>query len=315
MKIDVNVDNYVDAETAFQFDRVAFMAGGVNTWVHNRQPTPIDQQNVIRMNRDTLYSFAIVDISAGATLTVPDAGSRYLTVMAVNEDCYINRIIHDAGDYPLAVEELDTPFVGLVARTLVDPSDPDDMSVVSALQDGLGITAAAAQPWAHPDYDKDSYEATKKPLLQLAEGIRDTKNMFGTKDDVDPVRFLLGAAAGFGGLPEKEAFYIVKTEGRPQGRYRLTVKDVPVDGFWSVTVYNKDGYFEKNKYDSYSVNSVTATPSADGSVTVNFGTEPDGTDNFLYVMEGWNYTVRLYRPRPSVLDGTWTFPEPQPVQQ
>ena len=25
-------------------------------------------------------------------------------------------------------------------------------------------------------------------------------------------------------------------------------------------------------------------------------------------MDGWNYAVRLYRPRPEILDGSWTFP-------
>jgi hypothetical protein len=40
--------------------------------------------------------------------------------------------------------------------------------------------------------------------------------------------------------------------------YRLTVKDVPVDGFWSVTVYTAEGYLEPNRYDAYSVNNITA---------------------------------------------------------
>ncbi len=30
-------------------------------------------------------------------------------------------------------------------------------------------------------------------------------------------------------------------------------------------------------------------------------------------MKGWNYTVRLYRPREDILDGSWKFPEPQPL--
>jgi hypothetical protein len=29
---------------------------------------------------------------------------------------------------------------------------------------------------------------------------------------------------------------------------------------------------------------------------------------------GWNYTVRQYRPRKAILDGTWKFPEAEPVQ-
>ena len=77
--IHVNVDNFVRAETHRMFAGLQRDAGGVNRLVHNREPAPVDKQTVIRMNRDTLYSFAVVDISEGATLHVPDAGERYLS--------------------------------------------------------------------------------------------------------------------------------------------------------------------------------------------------------------------------------------------
>src|SRR6478735_4810946 len=123
----VNVDNFVRAETDRMFADLQRDAGGVNRFEHNRAPAPIDRQTVIRMNRDTLYSFAIVDISAGATLTVPDSGERYLSVMIVNEDHYINRVFHDAGRYDLTIEEFGSPYVVVAARSLVDPRDPDDL--------------------------------------------------------------------------------------------------------------------------------------------------------------------------------------------
>ena len=85
--------------------------------------------------------------------------------------------------------------------------------------------------------------------------------------------------------------------------------DVPVDGFWSVSVYNRDGYFDENPYDSYSVNDVTAVADDDGCASRStFGPEPDGSPNFLYVKDGWNYVARMYRPRPSILDGTVELP-------
>ena len=92
----------------------------------------------------------------------------------------------------------------------------------------------------------------------------------------------------------------------------LHLRDVPADGFWSVTVYNSTGYMEKNPYDAYSINNVTATPEADGSYILHFGGDP-GARNYLYVMPGWNTAVRLYRPRPEVLDGTWKVPALQKV--
>ena len=109
-------------------------------------------------------------------------------------------------------------------------------------------------------------------------------------------------------MPVHEALYLVVDPKLPVGEYELTVKDVPVDAFWSISLYNADGFFEPNERNAYSVNSITAVPNDDGSVTVHFGGCADDRTNCLPIMEGWNYTVRLYRPRPEILDGSWTFP-------
>src|SRR5215472_887679 len=129
----VNVDNFARAETHRMFSDLQRDAGGVNRFRHNRAPTPIDQQTVIRMNRDTLYSFAVVDISQGAAISLPEGGGRYLSAMVVNEDQYINRVFHDAGEHRLAVDEFDTPYVLLAVRIMVDPRDPEDLTEVAAL--------------------------------------------------------------------------------------------------------------------------------------------------------------------------------------
>ena len=80
------------------------------------------------------------------------------------------------------------------------------------------------------------------------------------KSEVDPVRHLIGTAAGWGGNPDKDATYLNVTPAKNDGKtiYKLNVKDVPVDGFWSVSLYNAEGYFEKNPYDAYSLNNITA---------------------------------------------------------
>lgn len=309
----VSVDNFVRAETAFQIDRALKLTRGVNQWHHNRQPTPLDRQNVIRMNRDTIYSFAIVDISKGATLTLPDPGKRYMSVMAVNEDHYVNKIFRTGGSYRLTMEEFSTPYLILAARILANPIDPQDIKEANLLQDKIKIEAASANPYTHPEYDQASYEATFKLLLALSQGLSDSSRAFGKKEEVSETRHLLATAFGWGGLPEYEAFYISKGEPLKAGNFHLTVKDVPVDAFWSISIYNEDGYFEENKFNSYSLNNLTAKPNKDGSFTLNFGTKPDGKDNFLYVMDGWNYVVRLYQPRKVIFDGEWTFPEPQPL--
>jgi len=78
-----------------------------------------------------------------------------------------------------------------------------------------------------------------------------------------------------------------------------------------ITVYNPKGFYEAPE-NAISVNNVTAKKDADGAVTVHFGGDPT-QPNYLRIMPGWNYTVRLYRPRPEVLDGKWTFPEASPA--
>ena len=309
MATEVTLENFARAETDRMFAGLVQQAGGVGKWHHNRQPTAIDNQPVIRMNRDTLYSMAVVDITGGAVLTLPDAGDRYLSVMVVNEDHYINRIFHDPGEHPVTVEEFDTPYVLLAARILVDPQDPADLAEVHALQDGLGLRAAAARMFAMPDYDPASFEATRNEVAAMAEGSFSAAGAFGRRDEVDPKLHLIGTALGWGGLPEHEASYVIRADSLAVGEYRLIVRDVPVDAFWSISVYNRDGFFEPNDLGAYSVNSVTAQRDPDGSVAVHFGGCRDGRPNCLPVADGWNYAIRLYRPRPEILDGSWTFPD------
>jgi hypothetical protein len=309
----VNIENFVRAETDRMFAAFLADAGGINRFMHNRVPTAIDHQPVIRMNRDTLYSVAVVDIARGATVTIPDAGDRYVSVMVVNQDHYINRVFHAPGRHDLTVEEFETPWVAVAARILVDPADAGDVAAVNALQDRFAVEARSSRPFELPDFDTASLDATRSALLELARGLRGFDRAFGAKGDVDPVRHLLGTAAGWGGLPDAEASYVAVEPALPVGDYTLTVRDVPVDGFWSISVYNADGYFEANDRDAYSVNDLTATPNDDGSVTVHFGGCDDDRPNCLPIMDGWNYTVRLYRPRPEVLDGSWTFPAIEPA--
>ena len=313
MAVPVNVENFVRAETDRMLAALQAEAGGVNQLRHNRVPTPIEHQPVIRMNRDTLYSAAVVDISAGAIVTIPDAGDRYLSVMVVNQDHYINRIFREPGEHTLTVDDFDTPWVVVAARVLVDAGDGADVVAVNALQDRFAVEARSSKPLESPDYDKASLDATRKALLELARGLNGFDHAFGAKSEVDPVRHLLGTAAGWGGLPDHEASYIGVEPGLPVGEYQLTVRDVPVDGFWSISVYNPDGFFEPNERDAYSVNNITATPNPDGSFTVHFGGCADERPNCLPIMDGWNYTVRLYRPRPEVLDGSWSFPTIEPA--
>jgi hypothetical protein len=309
--VPVNVDNFARAESDRMFAALLQRSGGLGEWHHDRRLAALDEQTVIRQNRDTLYSFVILDISGGATLTLPATDGRYLSAMVVSQDHYINAVLHDPGDHRLTVAEHGTPYVLVAVRTLVDPDDPADLDAVTALQDRLAVDAASATPFVLADYEEPGFTDTRNALLGLAKGLDGFDRAFGRKEDVDPVRHLLGAAAGWGGLPETEAYYLNVNPGLPVGAYSVTVADVPVDAFWSLSVYDADGFFERDEGVRHSINSVVATPNEDGSITVNLGGDAD-VANHIPIPEGWNFLVRLYRPHAEVLDGRWTFPAVEP---
>ena len=315
--VTVTVDSFRRAETDTYFAR--FVAdGGFGAFKHERTLAPIDNQNVIRMNRDTLYSFGVFDLDAGPlTFTLPKAGKRYMAVQVIDEDQYSPHVFYAPGSHTLTKQEIGTRYIGLTVRTFVNPSDPEDIKTVHSLQDAIKVEQRSKGTFEVPVWDQASLKKLRDALLAVvaANGGLDSARMFGRKDEVDPVQHLLGTAAGWGGNPPHAAIYVSADPALNDGKtaYRLTVRDVPVDGFWSVSVYNKDGFFEKNSQNSYTVNNVTAKPNADGSVTIQFGGDERAL-NSIPIVKGWNYVVRMYRPRKEIREGKWSFPEATPIQ-
>ena len=314
--VPVTVDNYNRAQSDVYFGPTVKM-GAFGKFVHGRELTPIDKRGIIRPNRDTLYSFAVFDFDASqVTIRLPDASKRFMSMQAINEDQYTPAVYYGAGGYTLTREGIGTRYGVVVVRMLVNPANPQDVQQVQALQDVLKVSQQRPGTFEIPNWDEPSLKKVRAALLQLGKTISDTKRMFGAnKNQVDPVRHLVGTALVWGGLPEKDALYLPVTPARNDGTtvHKLTVKDVPVDGFWSITVYNAEGYLEPNQFNAYSLNNITAKKGADGSVAIQFGGCDGEIPNCLPIMKDWNYTVRLFRPRPEILDGTWKFPEAQPA--
>jgi hypothetical protein len=306
----VTVDNFARAESDLYMGN-SVKEGGLGKLFHRREPASIDNQIVIRLNRDTLYSSGVFDLNAGsAAVTMPNAGKRYMSLQVISEDHYVPAVYYGAGSHILTREKVGTRYVMVGIRTLVDPNDPKDLEKVHALQDAIKVSQKDVGKFEVPNWDQASQKDIRNALLILNNHTGGFARAFGPKGEVDPVRHLIGTAAGWGGNPDKDATYLSVTPPKNDGTtiYKLHVKDVPVNAFWSVSVYNATGYFEKNPYNAYSLNDITAKKDADGAVTVQFGGCDGKTPNCLPIMAGWNYTVRLYRPRPEILNGTWKFP-------
>ena len=315
--VPVTVSNYVRAETDLQFKGYAEKFQAFGKFAHGRQHYPIDNQVTHSGNRDTIYSFGVFDLGKSPlTVTLPDPQGRYMSLMLISEDHDIYPAMYAPGTYGFSKELIGTRYIMLGIRTFADPNDPKDMKKAHALQDAVNVQQADAGKLVVPHWDEEQVLKLRKAANVLGSSVPDSSRFFGVKGERSYLENMMGVAVGWGGLQRRDALYIPVTPANNDGKtpYVLDVPaDVPVDGFWSVTVYNKDRFMVKNKYNAYSFNNVTATKNTDGSITIHFGGDPKQS-NFLPIVPGWQYLVRLYRPRKEILDGKWKFPAPKPAQ-
>jgi len=312
--VTVTADNFNRAETDMYF-AMFVKRGELGKFVHLRD-LPLEGTGV-RPNRDTFYSEGVFDLDAGPVkITLPKSGKRFMSMMAINENHYVFEVAYGGGNYTYTRAEVGTRYLFVALRTLVNPADPQDVKQAHALQDAVVVKQKSPGRFEVTNWDPVSHKKVRDLLLGLNTTLPDLQRAFGTRTQVDPVRHLIATASAWGGNPDKDAIYLNITPEKNDGAavYKLNVPaKVPVDAFWSVTVYDETGHFQKNQYNAYSLNSITGKKSADGSVAVQFGGCDGKIPNCLPTMKGWNYMVRLYRPRDEILNGKWKFPEAQAV--
>jgi hypothetical protein len=311
----VNVDNFVRAESDNMIrQNMAAFGVDVGKFAHVREPTTPDNQPVIRMNQDTLYSGIVLDLSEPLEIVLPDAGGRYMSMHVVNQDHYMF-VESEPGTYRLTEDKVGTRFAMVTVRTFADVTDPEDIKAAHAAQDAIRISGGGNGPFEAPDWNLENLAVVRKALNDIAALGFETTYAFGSEDEVRPIDYLVGAAAGWGGLPRSAAYYVLDSVPANDGKtpHAITVKDVPVDAFWSITVYNAEGYLEANELNVNSYNNFTAEPNDDGSFTIRFGGCDDGRANCIPITPGWNYAIRMYEPRDEILEGKWAFPAIKPV--
>src|SRR5262245_362068 len=182
--VPVTVDNFIRAESDLYLGNAVKEAGGIGKLFHEREMASIDHQTVIRMNRDTLYSFGVFDLDAGpVTLALPDAGKRYLSVLLINEDHYNPDMFYAPGTFEITKQKVGTRYVCLAVRTFANPNDPADMKAVHALQDAIKVAQKSAGTFAVPNWDQESLKKMREALLSVVEanGGLDSSRMFGKK--------------------------------------------------------------------------------------------------------------------------------------
>lgn len=310
----VTIFDYVRAESDSQMAGYVASMGCFGRLVHSRAPYDVHHQVTVRANRDTLYSMGVFDLTTPLRVDLPDPGGRYQSLMTVSQDHSIE-VHYSPASVELDAERVGTRYVFLVVRTFADPADEVDLAAAHALQDLIVTSQSDAGAFDVPAWDLDQVAEMRNALSMVAALSTDSSKAFGRKEELDPVYWAIGAASGWGGLPPQAAMYAGGFPDHNDGitPYRITIRDVPCDGFWSVTLYDAEGWMPVNDVDVYSYNSVTAERGDDGSVTIHFGGDPESA-NYFPVVPGWNYVIRAYQPRQEILDRTWAFPQPVPVE-
>lgn len=150
-----------------------------------------------------------------------------------------------------------------------------------------------------------------------------TKVPLGDYGDAYLVRAIV-AQIGFGANRNEYAVYQnAKKTGDGKlldglnGEYELRFANgatPPVNGFWSVTVYDKDGFLSENPLGRHALGSNSnLRVGEDGDVVISFATEkPDDVpaENWLPAPAGpFEVTLRMYWPREEILDGDWSVPD------
>ena len=218
--VPVTPDNFVRAESDRYFGNLV-KEGGFGKLFHRREPAAIDNQTVIRLNRDTLYSSAVFDLDAGpVTITLPDAGKRFMSMQVIDEDEY-------------------TPMVRLRRRKPHAAPRRRSARATSWSPSGrwsIPTTRRTSRPSTRCRTRSRSTSRAARASSRCRTGTRrarrrcatrcsrwratlpDTKGMFGPQGEVDPVRHLIGAASAWGGNPEKDALYLNVTPAQNDGK-------------------------------------------------------------------------------------------------
>jgi len=313
---DITIQNLMRAESDTMFRLTMQTSGmGIGEIAHERQVVSADgPQPIIRPNQDTLYSSAIIDLSKPVTVTLPEGDGRFQSVLVISQDHY-NFAYAEPGSYELTEDEVGTRFAMLLFRTFIDAGDPDDAARAHAVQDGIVIEGGGSGPFEAPDWDLETLAEARQAVNDLAAAVGlDASIAYGRRDEVDPLGHLIGMA-GWAGQPATTAAAFVDAVEMNDGEipHAVTLSDVPVDAFWSITVYDAEGYLAPNALGRNSYNNTSATPNEDGSYTIHFGACEDGRINCIPITLDWNYTVRLYQPQKEIIEGEWFFPEIKPA--
>ena len=311
--------NYAAAETeVILADYVRKIAkgtcsDGMGVFLHQHAAMDPSERSILRPNFDTLYSFAVLDLQQPATVVLPET-ERYQILEVVDDEHWIPLISDKPGRYLLTKEAMGSRYVFAFVRTQVNMQDPEDLKQAGVVQDQIQLEQSAPGVFVSPNkYDQQAILAMRADYnnRRQPEGIT-SEMAFGKKGEISEEMRNFGVAIGWGGLPKQGAVYPFPNVVNSTEPQTLTLKNVPNDprAFWSVTVYDAEGF---STGENYNINSAFAKANEQGDYVIHVGGDKN-QDNYLDIFPGWNAAIRIYSPTDAYFNGSWTPPQFQPAQ-
>ena len=213
----------------------------------------------------------------------------------------------------------DQPIIARLKRIGIEPGKSFDMSKVDpVVKKALENAPAAGQnlmEWKVP---------TLARVVNYWSMNTDTMGVYGNYYLKRAIVAQLGLGAN---LPE-DAIYplnLADETGKPlDGASKYTIHfekraTPPVNAFWSLTLYDSDGFQVANSLNRFAVSSwMPFKYNPDGSLDLYFQNESPGADkevNWLPAPKGpFNLTMRLYSPKSDALTGKWNPPPITKIQ-
>ena len=196
--VPVTVENFIRAESDLYFTTIAVKEGRFGKIGHNRDVADVDNQTIVRLNRDTLYSSGIFDLDAGpVTIKLPDTSDQFMSVQVISEDQYSLPAIYDTEPHTLTLEQVGTRYVVLGIRTLVDPTDPVDLDAAHALQDAIKVE----QPGGPGSFETPAWD----PVSQKKSATRSSASLGGLPPQVAAAEIQPLDRIDIAGHPERPA--------------------------------------------------------------------------------------------------------------
>ena len=294
--IQVDRFNYQEAEVARNFNKWA-AKGANNKLMHMTTLTPSGPAPTVRMNRDTLYSAAVLDTSSGtASITLPE-GDLYQSVMMVDTDGYARKFVLDPGTHSVAT---DTKFVWVLVRTGLEKG----IDEARRMQSLITVQGMGEDTYSSPVYDQESLAKLTRTLIDEAIAEDNGDLYYGNyPGQVDETRRMRSTAAGFGGMNGTNVYKFV--EAIPNGVcMQSTFPDPNATEFFSFTLYDPDGYLMDG---NTIINSRDMIRNEDGTFTVSINCDEDAINNISAPpsLETIGYAWRVYGASEEVENRTW----------